>query len=186
MCMFSPSRPHYMTSTNLSNIRPEMMLKLLKTRQLWSLPLPSPFLLTPHAFCFPLFLLFSLLNCKYQVPFILFCYFCYCYYIVLVIFFFSSRPAQQQPDCLSSVAVCKYDFISVPGSGGKKQNKMFHFYSLSLHFSLQDFPFSLISVVITVLFIVSCFFGGEGGGSLAFHQGGKIEGYVCFFLFNLF
>lgn len=139
------------------------MLKPLKPNSFWSLPshsfLSSPL---PSASLFPP--LFSRLNCKYQVPFILFCYFCYyCYYIVVLVifFFFSSRPAQQCRDCLSSVAVCKY--ISVPGSGGEKQNKMFHFYSLSLHFSLHDFPFSPINVVITVLFIVLCFLGGVGG-----------------------
>lgn len=82
---------------------------------------------------------------------------------------------QQRPGCLSSVAVCKYDFISVPGSGGEKQNKMFHFYSLSLHFSLHNFLFSPINVVINVLFIVLCFLAGVGG-SFLFHWGGKIEG----------
>lgn len=67
------------------------MLKPLKPNSFWSLPshsfLSSPL---PSASLFPP--LFSRLNCKYQVPFILFCYFCYyCYYIVvLVIFFFFS------------------------------------------------------------------------------------------------
>lgn len=164
------------------------MLRPLKPNSFWSLPFHSS---SSSSLCLllPSFLLFSLLNCKYQVPFILFCYFCYyCYYIVvLVIFFFSSRPAQQRPDCLSSVAVCKYDFISVPGSGGEKQNKMFHFYSLSLHFSLHNFPLSPINVVITVLFIVLCFFGGWGlGGSFLFHQGGKIKGIYFIFLNSRF
>lgn len=62
---------------------------------------------------------------------------------------------------------------------------MFHFYSLSLHFSLHNFPFSLINVVITVLFIVLCFFGGWEWGNLFFSTGVvKIEGFV--FLFFVF
>lgn len=89
---------------------------------------------------------------------------------------------QQRPDCLSSVAVCKYNFISVPCSGGEKQNKMFHFYSLFLHLSLHDFPLSPINVVITVLFIVLCYLRGVVGFFFLVPRGGKIEGLYIFFL----
>lgn len=160
-----------------------MMLKPLKPNSFWSLPFHS-FLSSSLCLLLPSFLLlFSLLNCKYQVPFILFCYFCYyCYYIVvLVIFFFSSRPVQQRPDCLSSVAVCKYNFISVPCSGGEKQNKMFHFYSLFLHLSLHDFPLSPINVVITVLFIVLCYLRGVVGFFFLSPGVVKLRDYIFFF-----
>ncbi len=151
------------------------MLKPLKPNSFWSLPFHS-FLSSSLCLLLPSFLLlFSLLNCKYQVPFILFCYFCYyCYYIVVLVifFFFSSRPAQQRPDCLSSVAVCKYDFISVPGSGGEKQNKMFHFYSLSRHFSLHDFPFSPHKCCHNCfIYCIVFFWEGGGVGDLLFSTG---------------
>lgn len=145
VCMFSLSWPHYITSTNLGYNLTWNNAQTPDSQQLFGASPFHSFLSSSLCLLLPsVLLLFSLLNCKYQVPFILFCYFllllllycCYCN------FFFSSRPVQQRPDCLSSVAVCKYNFISVPGSGGEKQNKMFHFYSLSLNFSLHDFPFS--------------------------------------------
>lgn len=64
------------------------MLKSLKPNSFWSLPFST----SSSSLCLqvPSFLLFffSLLNCKYQVPFILFCYFCYYYYIVVLVIFF--------------------------------------------------------------------------------------------------
>lgn len=147
------------------------MLRPLKPSSFWSLPFH--FLSSSLHLLLPSLLLFSLLNCKYQVPFILFCYF---YYIVVLVIFFSLVDRRSSSrTVLSSVAVCKYNFISVPGSHGEKQNKMFHFYSLSLHFSLHNFPFSPINV-ITVLFIVYW-----GRGALSFHRGGKIGGFVLLF-----
>lgn len=89
--------------------------------------------------CFPLSCsLFSLLKCKYQVPFILlfFCYYC-CYIVVILFFFFSSsRPVQQRLVCLSSVAVCKYKLQFTPLFNRETTEQMFHFYSLSLYVSL--------------------------------------------------
>lgn len=132
----------------------------------WSLPFIPPHL-HPSAFCFPpLSPFFSLLNCKYQVPFILFCYYCY-YIVVLVIFFsLSSRPAQQLPGCLSSVAVCKYDFISVPGSGGEKTEQ-----NVSFLFSLPPFLSVLLSLVphkcCHYCFIYCTVFSGHGWYSLS-------------------
>lgn len=129
-----------------------------------------PFLLTiPFSFS-----LFSLLNCKYQVPFILFCY-----YIVLVFFFFlSSRPAQQRRDCLSSVAVCKYNFISVPSPGGKNRTKCFIFIlspsislfitSLFCHKCCHDFY-----LLYHVCWVLGCFFLSS--------YSGKLEGIQLFF-----
>lgn len=64
------------------------MLKPLKPNSFWSLPFLSVPIPLPFAPLYPP--LFSQLNCKYQVPFILFCYFCYyCYYIVVLVIFFS-------------------------------------------------------------------------------------------------
>lgn len=115
---------------------------MLRSNSFWSLPFQS-FM----SFSFPLssFFFFSQLNCKYQVPFILFCYFCY-YYIVVLVIFFSSRPAQQQPDCLSSFTVCKYDFISVPDSWGEKNRTKCFIFILS----------PSISLFITSLFSHKC------------------------------
>lgn len=130
------------------------MLKPLKPNSFWSLPFHS-FLFTSLCLLLPSFLLlFSLLNCKYQVPFILLLLLLYC---SCNFFFFSSRPVQQRLVCLSSVAVCKYNFNSVPGSLGEKQNKCFIFI-LSPSLSLFTTPFSTINVVVTVLFIVLCRF----------------------------
>lgn len=100
---------------------------------------------------------FSLLNCKYQVPFILLflllLYCCSCNY-----FFFSSRPAQQWRDCYFSIAVCKYNFISVPGSGGKTEQNVSFLFSLPPLHSLL-FPCFPIKVVMTALFIVLYLWG---------------------------
>ena len=111
VCMFSLSWPHYITSTNLGYNLTWNNAQTPETQQLFGASPFHSFLSSSLCLLLPsVLLLFSLLNCKYQVPFILFCYFllllllycCYCN------FFFSSRPVQQQrPDCLSSVAVCK-------------------------------------------------------------------------------
>lgn len=162
------------------------MLKPLKPNSFWSLPFHS-FLSSSLCLLLPSFLLlFSLLNCKYQVPFILFCYFCYyCYYIVvLVIFFSSSRPVQQQPDCLSSVAVCKYDFISVPCSGGENRTKCFIFILSSSISLFTTFPFSHKCCHNCFIYCI-VFFEGVVGSFLV-PQGGKIEGLKVVFLIIIF
>lgn len=163
------------------------MLKPLKPNSFWSLPFHS-FLSSSLCLLLPSFLLFSLLNCKYQVPFILFCYFCYyCYYIVVLVifFFFSSRPVQQRPDCLSSVAVCKYDFISVPFQEGKNRTKCFIFIlspSISL-FTTFSFPHKCCHKC----FIYCIVFFWQGMGDLFFSTGVvKLRDYsFSFFFFPL-
>lgn len=86
-CMFILSWPHCIPL--ISVIWPEIMLKHLKPNSFWSLPFHSLFSSSPCPLLPSSLLFFSLLNCKYQVPFILFCYFCYyCYYIVVLVIFF--------------------------------------------------------------------------------------------------
>lgn len=120
------------------------MLKSLKPNSFWSLPFHSS-LSSSLCLQVPSFLLFSLLNCKYQVPFILFCYFCYyCYYIVVLVIFFSFPPVEWRSSVraiiLSRSLYIRFHFS--PWFRRGKQNKTFHFYSLSLNFSLQSGLFS--------------------------------------------
>lgn len=142
----SPSRPHYITSTNLSNNNQTRNdAQTLKTRQLFGAFLSIP-PFSSSSLCFPLppSSFFSLLNCKYQVPFILFCYFCYyCYYIVvLVIFFFSlvDRRSSGRTVYPQSQSVNTISFQSLVQEG-KNRTKCFIFI-LSPSISLfTTFPF---------------------------------------------
>lgn len=135
------------TSTNLSNNQTRNDAQTPETQQLLEPPLPFLFVLLPlpSASLFPP-PFFSLLNCKYQVPFILFCYFYYCYYIVvLVIFFFffslvdrrsSGRTVYPQSQSVNTIS-----FQSLVQEG-KNRTKCFIFI-LSPSISLfTTFPFS--------------------------------------------
>lgn len=105
-----------------------------------------PFLLTiPFSFS-----LFSLLNCKYQVPFILFCY-----YIVLVFFFFFSLVGRRSSGGTvypQSQSVNTISFQSLVQEGKTEQN-------VSFLFSLPPFlsslpPCSAINVVMTFIYCI--------------------------------
>lgn len=130
MCMFSPSLPHYVTSTVISNNQTRNYAQNLKPNSFWSLPSHS-FLFSSLCLLLTSVLLFSLLNCKYQVPFILFCYFCYyCYYIVvLVIFFFSlvDRCSSSRTVYPQSQSVNMISFQSLVKEGKTEQNVSFLF-----------------------------------------------------------
>lgn len=66
------ARRHCITATDFRD-RPETMLKVSPIE--FGASLSIPFCCHPSAFCFPLSIsFFSLLNCKYHVPSILFCY----------------------------------------------------------------------------------------------------------------
>lgn len=143
-------------------IWPGIMLKPLKPNSFWSLPSLS-FLFSSLCLLLPSILLFSLLNCKYQVPFILFCYFCYyCYYIVVLVIFFSlvDRCSSSRTVYPQSQSVNMISFQSLVQEGKTEQNVSFLF-SLPSFLSSQLSLFTIIAV-ITVLFIVLCW--GAGGG----------------------
>lgn len=134
-------------------IQPDISLKPLKPNSFLEPPLPFVFIFIPLPSSSLSSFFFPLLNCKYRVPFILFCYFCcYCYYIVLVIFFSvvdrcsSSRAVYPQSQSVNTIS-----FRSLVQEG-IKQNKMSNFYSLSLHFSHHNFPLLMLSWLF--LFIV--------------------------------
>lgn len=142
-CMFSPSRPPYITSTNLSNNLTRDDAQTPGTRQLLEPPLSIPF--RPSSLCLllPSFLLFSLLNCKYQVPFILFCYFllllllycCSCNFFSLVDRRSSGRAVYPQSQSVNTIS-----FQSLVQEG-KNRTKCFIFI-LSPSISLfTTFPF---------------------------------------------
>lgn len=134
------ARPHCITATDFSNLSRNDASN--QPNRIWSLPFHS-FLLSPLCLLLPFihFLFFSLLNCKYHVPFILFCS-VITLLLLLFFFFFFRRPVQQQLVCLSSVTVCKYEFNSVPCSVGKSRtNVSFCYLSPSLSLSVvSPFP----------------------------------------------
>lgn len=104
----------------------------------------------------PFWFFFSLLNCKYQVPFILLflllLYCCFCnYFFSLVDRRSSGRIVYSQSQSVNTIS-----FQSLVQEG--KRNKMFHLYSLSLHCTLL-FPCCPIKVVMTALFIVLYLWG---------------------------
>lgn len=104
-------------------------------------------------------LLFSLRNCKYQVPFILLflllLYCCSCNFFSLVDRRSSVRTVYPQSQSVNTIS-----FQSLVQEG-KHRTKCFIF-TLSPISLFTTFPFPPINVVITVLFIVLFFLGGVG------------------------
>lgn len=129
-----------------------------------SVPLLLPLPLSPSL---------SFSHCKYQVPFFISFFlllYCSCNFILFSLAEGSWCSSDQAP---TPQSVCKYNFISVPGSGGKNRTKCFsRFYSLPPFLSRC---LSHINIMIT-LFIVFL------RGFILFLWGGFVVGCRVYFV----